>query len=416
MRALKGLAAALLAAGMGWSVALGAAAQPAPNALPLPDAAQVRRVLADAPALAAAAQGLEAERAYGRQLRVGPNEWVLGGSATRHRYGAEPAQREWDIGVQRGWRAPAKAQAASGLGEARVDAAQSAWRLAWREMSRTLLERHVAWLQARESAAVWQAQVALLQRQAEVVQRRRRLGDAAELEQLQADAALFQAQAQWASAQGRADAQRAALRRQFPGLDVVDAPLPPPAAPVPVDVGQWLQASPELEAARQEALVAQAQARVESAERRADPVLGARVGAGPAPGERIVGVSLSFPLGGAAREAAAQSAAARALAAQARHQDAQRRLEAEAGLRLAERELAWAGWQRQDEAARRLERSAQGSARGYELGEGGLADVLSARRLANEQRLAATLAAVEAWGAAWRVELEAGRLWAAGEP
>jgi outer membrane protein TolC len=394
-----------------WLLAAGVAAQAATAQVPLPDPARVLRVLAEAPALAAAVQGVEAERAGRRQLLVGPNEWVLETSATRHRYGAETPQREWDVGLQRGWRSPAKAQAAGRLGEARVDAAHGGWRLAWRELGRALLDRHVAWLQARESAAVWQAQVALLQRQADVVRRRHRLGDAAALEQLQADAALAQAQAQWQAAQGRGEALREALLRQFPGLEMPELPLPPPEAPVPAQAASLLLASPELESARQEALVAQAQAGLDAAERRADPVLGARVGAGPAPGERIVGVSLSLPLGGGWRDAAAQSAAARALAAQARQQDVSRRLEAEAGLRLRERELAYAGWQRQDEAARRLELSAQGLARGYELGEGSLADVLSARRLANEQRLAAALAAVDAWATAWRVELEAGRLW-----
>lgn len=409
MRARRGAAPVLLAAALAWG-----AAGAAPG--PLPPQAQVRQVLAASPALAAAAQELEAGRAGRRQLQAGPNEWVLESSLTRHRYGAERPQREWDIGLSRGWRSPAKAQAAEGLGAARLAAAQVGWRQAWRELSRTLLERHVAWLQARESAAVWQSQVALLQRQAEAVQRRRRLGDAAPLEQLQADAALAQAQAQWLQAQGRAEALRSALAQQFPGLEPVELPLPPPEAPGSLDVSALLQASPELEAARQEAQVARALAKLESAERRADPVLGARVGAGPAAGERIVGVSLSLPLGSAYRDAGAQAAAARALAAEARQDELQRRLEAEAGLRLRERELAYAGWQRQEEAARQLERSAQGSGRGYELGEGSLAEVLAARRVANEQRLAAALAAVEAWAAAWRVELEAGRLWEAEGP
>lgn len=404
-RAAFTVAAAALATGL----ALRAAAVEAP----LPDAAQVRQVLSEAPALAAAVQGIEAERAGRRQLQAGPNEWVLESSVARHHLRAEASQREWELGLQRGWRGAAKAQAAQRLGDARLDAAQGGWRQAWREQARLLLERHVGWLQARESARVWQAQVELLQRQAGAVQRRRQLGDAAVLEQLQADAALAQAQAQWQAMQGRAEALRQALQQQFPGLVLPEAPLPPPAPATPADVATLLQASPELEAAQREAQVARAQAQLDMAERRADPVLGWRVGAGPAPGERILGVSLSLPLGGAYRDAGAQAGAARALAAEAQQQEVQRRLEAEAGLRLRERELAFSGWQRQDEAARQLERSAQGFARGYELGEGGLAEVLSARRIAIDQRLAAALAAVEAWSAAWRVELEAGRLWQA---
>ena len=45
-----------------------------------------------------------------------------------------------------------------------------------------------------------------------------------------------------------------------------------------------------------------------------------------------------------------------------------------------------------------------------------LAEVLAARRLANEQRAAAAAAAADAWGARWRLMLEAGRLWACPDP
>ena len=60
----------------------------------------------------------------------------------------------------------------------------------------------------------------------------------------------------------------------------------------------------------------------------------------------------------------------------------------------------------------KLEQAAQGLARGYQLGEGSLADALVARRLANEQRLAASTSAVDAWVARWRLLLESRRVWA----
>jgi hypothetical protein len=63
------------------------------------------------------------------------------------------------------------------------------------------------------------------------------------------------------------------------------------------------------------------------------------------------------------------------------------------------------------DAAGRLVQVADSLQRSYQLGEGSLGDVLAARRLANEQRLAAAVATVDAWLTRQRLALEAGRLW-----
>ncbi|MDE2148004.1 MAG: TolC family protein, partial [Burkholderiales bacterium] len=183
---------------------------------------------------------------------------------------------------------------------------------------------------------------------------------------------------------------------------------PVPAEPTPAEL---VQASVELRAAERELQAAAAQARVDEAERTPGPTLGVRVGGGPAPGERVVGLTFSLPLGGTYRQATAQAGAARQAAAAALRDEVLRRVTAESAMRLRERALSQASWQREAEAAAQLMRSADAVARGYALGEGSLGDVLQARRVANEQRLAAGLAAVSAWAARWRVELEAGRLW-----
>ena len=107
--------------------------------------------------------------------------------------------------------------------------------------------------------------------------------------------------------------------------------------------------------------------------------------------------------------------ASRVAQSEATRDELERRLAADAAVRLREVQAAHAGWQGASAAARQLDQSAAGVARAYQLGEGTLSEVLNARRLANEQKLASTLAAVDAWLAAWRVDLEAGRLWAAPE-
>lgn len=383
----------------------------------LPADHEVAAVLSQSPAWRAASQSITAEQEARRQAQVGPHEWVgsVGVAQRRIRDASNGNTVEWEAGLQRTLRRAGKRDAADRLGGSRVDLAQAMRGLAWREQARALLGRFGSWLREREAARVWAGQVALLMEQAEAVAKRQRLGDAARVEQVQVEAAVAQAQAQAVVTEGRARAAREALERQFPVLLLPQpAPLPDPPAS-PVEDGEWIKAqlaqAPELEAARRELQVAEEQLRVEQLERRPDSTVGLRVGQARDTSEHFVGVVFSIPFGGEYRAASARAAASRAVAAALRRDDAERRAATEAGLRLREAQLAYGGWQRARLAQDKLEQAAQGLARGYQLGEGSLADVLAARRLANEQRLGAAGAAVDAWLARWRLMLEAGHLW-----
>jgi len=384
----------------------------------LPPEHEVAAALSQSPAWRAADQSIAAERQARLQALVGPHEWVgsVGVAQRRIRDSSPGNTIEWEAGLERTMRRPGKREAADRLGGSRVDLAQAARGVVWREQARALLDRYGSWLREREAARVWAEQAALLQAQAEAVAKRQRLGDAARIEQVQVEAAVAQAQAQAVVAEGRARAAREALERQFSTLAFPQpAQLPdPPASPV-ADT-DWVDAqlaqAPELESARRELRVAEEQLRVEQLERRPDPALGLRLGQARDANERFVGVVFSIPFGGEYRAAAARAAASRAAAAALLRDEAERRAATDAGLRLREAQLAWGGWQRARLARDKLQQAAQGLERGYQLGEGSLADVLAARRLANEQRLATAAAAVDAWLARWRLMLEAGRLWA----
>jgi hypothetical protein len=121
----------------------------------------------------------------------------------------------------------------------------------------------------------------------------------------------------------------------------------------------------------------------------------------------------SLPFGGAYRQAGVEATAERAAQMESLALDLERRLGVEADARLRDLQTTYTGWQRTAQAARQFEQSAAGLARGYQLGEGSLSEVLAARRLANEQRQAEAVAAVDAWVAVWRAALETGRLWPA---
>lgn len=383
----------------------------------LPPATSVVAALVGSPGYQAAQGLVEADRFVRRQFIVGPQEWVGTAYAARRQQSAPVSERtlEWDAGLERTVRLPGKALLYEQVGEAKLAQTQTARHRAWREQARLLLERHGAWMREREQARVWEFQLALWQRQLDTVARRQRLGDAARIEQRQAEAAQAQAQVQLLAARRRTAAAREILERQFPQLlSPSEAALPPPV-PLPADDTQWLRAQTaanlELDGARQDTRAADAQSLLDAAEQHPDPTVGLRVGQARSSNERLVGVTLSIPFGGEYRAAGAAASAARAVAAALRQAEAERKSDADAVARLRDAQTTHAVWSANNEAARNLQDVADSLRRGYGMGEGSLTDILTAQRLANDQRLATATAAVEAWMARFRLELEAGLLW-----
>lgn len=407
--------------------ALMAQATPTPGDADLPDTTQLVQAFQRTPAWQAATLTRQAEQAGLRQGLAGPQEWTASLSTQRWRQtdGGQPAQwQEWELGLDRSLRLPGKRAAAEALGQARIASADAALQRAWREHARQYLTLWGDWQRECASQRQSEALVALLQRQAQAVATRQRLGDAARIETAQAQAALAQAQAQAEAAAARAVQQRRRLDTLYPGLPTVaqaapdGAALPPPPAAAAADAGlvalvdAQLAHDADLAQARREAAALRALAAQEQAEARPDPSVGVRMGSSRGGNERMLGVVLSVPFGGPARQAGAEAAALRASAAERQADELARQLQAEAAHRVLARDAAAATHQRQREAAQRLTEVADTLARGFALGEGSLSDLLAARRLAHEQALAAAQAAIELRLAALRLQLETGTLWA----
>jgi outer membrane protein TolC len=379
---------------------------------------RVAEVLRQAPAYRAALNEIEVASAQQQQWTSGDPGWVATLSGTRRRDAQMLPERndEWEVGLQRNLRLPGKSQVYEGAGRARSRLAQAGAQRVWREQSRELLDTLGAWLHASESARQWERQLELLAQQRDAVAKRHRLGAAAMLEQHQAEAALAQARARAGTAAEQARAARESLSRRFPGLQPQTAPLLPEPEPLPDTDAVWFTrlqaANSELATSREVAAMANAQARVDQAEQRPDPSVAVRVGRARNGGEQVLGLSINVPFGGDARDAAARAGAARATAALRQSDEALRLSEAVAAQQLGAARAAHASWLRQAEAAQRMRTAADSVARAFQLGEGSLAEVLAARRIANEQELEAGLAAVDAWLLRSRLELEAGQLWA----
>jgi cobalt-zinc-cadmium efflux system outer membrane protein len=391
------------------------------STLAWPSQTSVQQVLAQSPAYLAALRRVEAEQSVQQQYQMGSQEWTASFSAAHREQKSPTSERtnEWELGLERGVRLPGKARAYEQAGQARVALAQAQLQQVWREQARTLLGRYGAWLREQETVQVWTQQVNVLAQQLKAVSRRHGLGDAARIEQQQAQAALAQAQAQAQASSGRALAAKQALQWQFPGLALLPLEHSPDLFNFGYTVDACVQAqldrSPELAVAQLEARTAQTQMHIETVESRPDPTVGVRLGRARSGAETVVGMVFSVPIGGGYRAAGALAAASRAAASVHAQADTARRIEAEAALRLQEAQSTQAVLATQQAAAHDLTQVAEALARGYQLGEGNLSDVLNARRQAHEQQLAASSAQVDAQISRYRLALEAGRVWAAPE-
>jgi outer membrane protein TolC len=382
----------------------------------LPPEAAVDRALAANPAVRAAAAGVRVAQASREQLAAGSHEFNLRLGAQRRRVDdAGQSFGEWDVGLERPLRLPTKARLDGEIGAQGVEQAELAYLDARHESARALLRNWFAWLRSRAEAQQWEEQVALLREQVAVIGKRVKAGDAARLDRQQAEAALVQAEASQAQAQARSAIAANEVRLRFPGIPLPSQPAlhEPPALERGAEFWreQILAHNHELALARSEARRGQLGAARSSADRMPDPTLGLRYASERGGAERIVGVSVAIPLPGEGRSAAAELARADADAAASREAGVLNKLEAEAANAYLAARSAHDNWQNLRRAAERVSTNADLVARAYGLGEGSLSEVLVARRMAIEARLAATAARLDAGEVRYRLLLDSHQLW-----
>ncbi|MBP9218457.1 MAG: TolC family protein [Sterolibacterium sp.] len=387
----------------------------------LPPQAIVLRILQNHPDIRIKDALLRAEEAEGRRLQAGPHEWNLGLTRQQRRIQTpDPVTgatryNEWDASLQRGIRLPGKAQTDEALAHAGIEALHWSRGETLHETSRKLLTDWFSGLREEASARAWAEQAALLDKQAQQLNRRRELGDASRLEALQATAAAAQARSQARMSRSRANAAAIELQQRYPGLTLPDV-LPettPQALTDPPEL--WLDGilkqDHELGTARAETRRAQLLARRVDQERLPDPTLGLMMGRERSGEERVTGLTLSIPLPGEARSTQRDAELARADAAARREAAVLQKVRAEALSQIEQARGAFEAWQASEDAARELWDAAGLAARAWQLGEGTLAESLAARRLAFEARLTAQHNRLDALEIHNRLLLDSHRLW-----
>ncbi|WP_266169477.1 TolC family protein [Dyella subtropica] len=199
-----------------------------------------------------------------------------------------------------------KREARRAVGDAGVIAAQAAYDQVRRDVAARWLK---AWFAAKLSmreSELGRHRVALMQRFADLAERRLKVGDVSITERDLAALALTEAQAQQAALLGKAAGSQAVLASLGGPVDTLDPPasfaLPAPLGDHRLSTSQLsLEQLPELQQARARVAGADAGIRAAQRQRLPDPVLtltGGRVRTGPGPGmsQNVVGLSLSVPL------------------------------------------------------------------------------------------------------------------------
>lgn len=386
----------------------------------LPPEAAVRQALMDLPLVRAGQGEIAQGEARQRQLQVGPHEWAvtLEGQRRRTRDGAggpDSRSRDWAVGLERGWRLPGKAALDSLLGQELRTLAEAAAEERQLGGARLLLETWFAWLRARERLVQVEEARVSLESESRAMTRRRELGDASELEGLQMEAAFAQMRAEQRNREAELLAAQERLQQLFPGLSLPEQVSLPAPQFIAGSLEEWEEAllakEPTLRLARVESSRSRLLAQRTDLERLADPTVGVRVAREKDGEDRLLGVALTIPLGGSARQAEADRARAEASIASERESQVLRETRAAARAAWQQARGAWQAWQASQEAATRMSRAAKLQTRAYELGEGSLAEMLAIRRLAFNAELDSRLAQLDALEKYYRLEIDRHRLW-----
>ena len=398
-----------------WCSLLGAGPLFAADTFPdLPPTRDVLRAIRAHPSVLGARSGVKTEESNRDRLAAGPYEFGMRVGAAQRR-DALRDYAEWDVALERPLRLPGKARIDAQLGAQGIEQAKLGLGDALHEASRELLRAWFAVVRTNTAAQEAAAQSGFLRAQLDAVKKRVAAGDAPRMELNLAEATLAQAEAIAAQARGREQAVRAELAQLFPGIAVPARPALADPMSLGQDLAYWrervLEHNHELAVARSEAQRRVLLASRAQSDRTPDPTVGVRHGSERAGAERVTGVFLMIPFAGEARTATGKAAQSQAEAASQREALVLRKLSAEVDSAYRMALGAFETWQRSRSAAEGLGRNADLVARGYALGETGLAEVLTARRYASEAALASRQAGLDAAEARYRLMLDAHLLW-----
>lgn len=395
--------------------ALPALAENLPTPADLPPTALARQWLDQDPSVVQARSALLAAGHSAAMIAGSANEWTARIAVQRRDYSApSPASKEWHAQLERPIRINGKAQLDRQLGELEVVVAQARLGEALHEAARLLLNLWIDGLHAAQSLALLREQQTFAQESLRAVQSRKKSGDASALEVSVAslDASDVERQVSLAvSSLGKAQAK---LRVRFPQAQLPQQLLSEPQAPTGAEelwLTRVLDAADPLQIAQAQLRKATLSAQRAAADKIADPTVGVFAASEAFRRERIVGFSLSIPVGGSYRSEREQFALQEAEVARAAVDRQRRELEFDLTQTWADATGNTARWKLAQQAAAASTEIARLTQRAYTLGEADLSSLLLARRQLLDTTRAALDLRAEALRANYRLLVDAHLIW-----
>ena len=390
-------------------------AQNQPTPPDLPPTASARQWIEQDPSVVEARSGLREVGHTAAMLNAGPHEWTARLSLQRRGYQTGgPDSREWNAQLERAIRVNGKAGLDREIGEAELVIAEARVGEAIHEAAKSLLDLWIDGLAAVQSQALLQQQHSFAQANLQSVERRRKAGDASALDVGVATSDAADVERQASQADTTLAKARAKLRVRFPEAKLPTRTLGDPAPPAGGEA-QWLarvlDAADPLRIAQGQLRKAELKASRAAADRIADPTVSLYTASEFFRQERIVGVSLSIPLGGTYRSERAQQALQEAETARAAVDRQRRELETAVAETHADAIGNLLRWQSAEKGRTASGENARLTQRAYSLGEADLQSVLLARRQSLEASRAALDARVEALRANYRLLVDAHLIW-----
>lgn len=392
-----------------------AAAQNDPTMAPgLLPTAIARALLDQSPSVQAARAELDAARQEALQLGQSPHEWTVTLLGQRRIIDDAKASNEWNTGIERAWRLPAKATADRKLGEATIEHAEARHGEALHEAARDLLGRWLTWTAAEQARELASQNTKAALASAEAVGKRVKAGDASRLDLGLARGEWLEQQRQEVQSRTQARIAWSHLSTRFPGIARQTATLPDPPV-LPKDHAAWIERilaqSDELKIAQTEAARAQAHAEQAQASQTPDPTFGVFHGSEARGHERITGLSVTLPLSGEQRSRQVARSLSQAEAARLNADVAQQTLMAEIRAAFDQAEGARENWRLAQDNAAAMADNARLVQRAYSLGETDLQTLLLSRRQATQASQTALDAQVDAVKAYESLRVDAHWVW-----
>ena len=347
---------------------------------------EVRTILEQDPLVLAARTGLDIGQYEAELLEHSPYEWTVNATGLiRHVKNTSNDYKEWDVGVQKTFRLPSKAEADRHIGVASQEVSHIRYTEALRSASLILMSLWVDWLAAEQNRILAEQNLNFAQESLKTVTKLVQAGDASKLDLHQIQAEVADQKRQHNDAKTQANSAWIQLSTRFPTLAHHQVPLPMPQ-PIDQNLSFWrnrvITQSNALKVVQAQVHVAEAQAARAQADRIPDPTFGVFTASESGGNERMNGVTFSMPIPNANRNIRSAKAHAEVEVLTQEYQLAQRQLEADIRTAMNNAQGSYNSLTIAHEGAEAMRNNAALMQRAYALGETELQALLQARRMA----------------------------------